>query len=372
MKFNIEIVDDERKLKDFIELPYSIYTDYPNWVPPLRSEVRFILGDENPFWKHAKKTLFVVYDETGKTVGRIAAIIDSNHNSIHKDRTGFIGFFESINDFEVARLLFDSAFKWLKTNGMELMRGPVNPSMNDECGLLIEGFDKMPSIMMPYTPPYYIELFERYGFVKAKDLYALIKHTADGIPSRIENMVDGIIRKTGVVIRPLSMKEFARDIAILKDIYNSAWEKNWGFVPMTDEEIGASAKRLKDFVDPDLVLFAYVDGNPVGVTVTIPDINPVLKKLNGNLGPLEIIKFLYYKRKIKGTRALIGGVKKEYRNLGIIAVLYYQTEMNARKKGYEWCELGWNLEDNDLINRFDISIGARIYKKYRIYEKPIK
>lgn len=370
MEYKLERVEDKKRLRDFIEIPYLIYSDYPNWVPPLKSEIKFLLGDENPFWKHAKRILFIVYNNN-IPVGRIAAIIDSNHNNIHNDKTGFIGFFESVNDFKVAKLLFDSALEWLKSNSMELMRGPVSPSMNDECGILIEGFDKMPSIMMPYTPPYYINLFEDYGFVKAKDLYALIKYTKDGIPPRIEKMINGIINKTGVVIRPLNMREFERDISILKDIYNSAWEKNWGFVPMTDDEINTSAKKLRDFVDSDLVLFAEINEKPVGVAVTIPDINPILKKLNGRLGPLEIIKFLYYKRKIKGTRALIGGVKKDYRSTGIIAVLYYQTEINARKKGYEWCELGWNLEDNDLINRFDMAIGGKIYKKYRIYEKPV-
>ncbi len=371
MNYIVEEVDNTNKLNDFIELPWSIYRDYSEWVPPLKREVKFLLTDENPFWKHAFRKLFIVYDERNNPCGRIAAIIDKNHNNIHNDRVGFFGFFECINDFSVAQILFNNASRWLKENGMNVMRGPVNPSMNDECGFLLEGFDKMPAIMMPYTPPYYLELCERYGFMKAKDLYALIKYTKDGIPPRIEKMIEGIIKKTGVRIRPLSMKNFERDVSILKEIYNSAWEKNWGFVPMTDEEMDVSAKKLKNFVDPDIVVYAEVDGKAVGVAVTIPDINPVLKKLNGKLGPVEIIKFLYYSRKVKGTRSLIGGVLKEYRNSGIIAALYYQTEINARKKGYEWCELGWNLEDNELINRFDMAIGGKIYKKYRIYEKDI-
>ncbi len=371
MKYFVKKVTDDKELKKFIDFPWKIYQNYPNWVPPLKSEVKFLIGKDNPFWEHAEREIFLAYDKEGNILGRIVAILDERHNEIHNEKTGFFGFFECINDTEVSGLLFDSALKWLKEKGMNLIRGPVNPSMNDECGFLIEGHDKTPSIMMPYTPEYYIELSESYGFRKAKDLYALIKYTSEGIPQRIERMIDGVIKKTGVKIRTLDMRNFERDINILKDIYNSAWEKNWGFVPMVDSEINISAKKLKDFVDPDLVLFAEVNGSPVGVAVTIPDINPILKKMDGELNLLNVFRFLYYRKKMKGIRSLIGGVKKEYRNTGIIAALYYQTEINARKKGYEWCELGWNLEDNDLINRFDMAIGGKIYKKYRIVEKDI-
>lgn len=370
MKYQIKKVE-KKDLDDFIKFQWVVYKNYPNWVPPLISEIRFIFSDKNPFWDHARKELFIALDENQNIVGRISAIINEAHNKIHNDEVGFFGFFESINDIEVASLLWDGAKNWLKENGMKIIRGPVNPSMNDECGFLLEGYDLMPAIMMPYTPPYYIELAERYGFKKAKDLYALIKYTKDGIPQRIERMIGVIIKKTGVKIRTLDMKNFERDISILKDIYNSAWERNWGFVPMTEAEINLAAKKFKEFVDPSLVVYAEIDNNPVGVAVTIPDIAPILKKMNGKLGPIEILKFLYYKKKIKGVRSLIGGVKKEHRNTGIIAALYYQTEINARKRGYEWCELGWNLEDNDLINRFDMAIGGKIYKKYRIFEKEI-
>ena len=249
--------------------------------------------------------------------------------------------------------------------------GPVNPSMNDENAFLLEGFDKPPSVMMPYTPPYYLTLAEQYGFKKAKDLFSFIKYAKDGIPPRVEKMINRIKKRTNVKVRPFSMKNFDRDVQYLKNIYNAAWEKNWGFVPMTDEEIDITGKKLKQFVEPKLVLFAEMEGQPVAVTVTVPDINQILKKLNGRLGPIEMLKFLYYKNKITGARSLIGGVMKEYRETGIIAVLYYETEKANLKLGYEWCELGWNLEDNDLINRFDEAIGGKLYKKYRIYEKEI-
>lgn len=370
---NIEIVHLKTmyEMKHFLKLPWKIYKGNPNWVPPLLCELKKTLDPrKNPFWEHTWRKIFLAL-RGDEPIGRIVAIIDDNHNNFHQEKTGFFGFFECINDFEVARLLWDEAKRWLKTNGMSIMRGPVNPSMNDECGFLLEGFDKPPTVMMPYTPPYYLELAERYGFSKAKDLYALLKKVEDGIPERIEKMIERIKKKTKVKIRPFDMKNFKRDIQFLKDIYNSAWEKNWGFVPMTNKEMDLSAKKFKQFAAPELVLFAEIDNQPIGVSITIPDVNQVLKKLNGRLGPIEILKFLHYKKKIDGTRSLIGGVRKEYRKKGIFAVLYYETEKNAVRLGYKWGELGWNLEDNDLINRFDIAIGGRIYKKYRIFEMAI-
>jgi len=368
---SVEIVKSKKGLRNFLNFPWKVYQNNPYWVPPLLSEVKETLDTEkNPFWKHARKEIFLARED-GRPVGRIVSIVDENHNSFHQEKTGFFGFFECIKDFGVAQLLWYTAKKWLKLNNMNVMRGPVNPSMNDECAFLLEGFDKPPTVMMPYTQPYYLEFAERYGFHKAKDLYALIKKAEDGIPERIEKMVDIIKKKPKVVIRPLDMKHFERDVQFLKDIYNSAWEKNWGFVPMTEEEMDLAAKKLRQFAVPELILFAEIDNKPIGVTVTIPDINQVLKKLNGRLGPIESLKFLYYKKKIDGVRSLIGGVKKEYRNTGIIAVLFYETEKKAVQLGYKWCELGWNLEDNDLINQFDMAIGGKIYKKYRICEMEI-
>jgi hypothetical protein len=367
----IDIVKTKKDWDDFLKLPWKIYKENQYWVPPLLKEVKETLGQEkNPFWEHAQREIFIAKKDE-QTVGRIVAIVDDNHNNFHLEKTGFFGFFECINDFESAKILWDEARKWLKTNKMEIMRGPVNPSLNDECGFLLEGFDKPPTVMMPYTHSYYLELAEQYGFQKAKDLYALFKKAEDGIPERIEKIAERIRKKTDVTIRSFNMKKFNRDINFLKEVYNDAWEKNWGFVPMTDKEFDLTAKKLKQFVDPELIIFAEVNNNPIGVTVTVPDINQVLKRLNGRLGLIEMLKFLYYRKKIDGVRSLIGGVKKEYRNTGIITLLFYETAKNAIKLGYKWSELGWNLEDNDLINQFDIAIGGEIYKKYRIYEMKI-
>jgi hypothetical protein len=364
-------VTTKKAADDFLQLPWEIYKGNRYWVPPLLNEVKETLTlDENPFWQHARMKMFLAQDN-GRAVGRITGVIDENHNAFHGEQTGFFGFFECIDDQDVARALWDVVRAWLKEHGMNCMRGPVNPSMNDENAFLLEGFDLPPAVMMPYTHEYYLKLAEEYGLHKAKDLYAFIKYAKDGIPPRIEKMIDRVRKRTGVTTRPFNMREFERDAEVLKALYNAAWEKNWGFVPMTEEEMNLAAKKLKQFADPELVLFAEIDGEAVGVSVTVPDVNQVLKRLNGRLGLIEMLKFVYYKKKITGVRSLIGGVKKEYRESGIIAVLYYDTEKAGVRLGYEWCELGWNLEDNDLINKFDTAIGGKIYKKYRIYEMNI-
>ena len=334
----ITVVEDKRDWQDFLKLPWQIYKDNQYWIPPLLKDVTETLDtNKNPFWKHARRELYIARNND-KCVGRIAAIVDDNHNSFHEDRIGFFGFFECITDNEVAAGLWDSARDWLKQHKMDTMRGPVNPSMNDETAFLLEGFDKPPTIMMPYTHKYYLDLAENYGFKKAKDLYAFYKHASDGMPERIEKMIKRIKERTQVKIRPFNMRNFEKDARILKDIYNAAWEKNWGFVPMTEEEMDLTAEKLKQFADPELVLFAELDDEPVGVIVSVPDINQVLKHLNGKLGLIEMLKFLYYKKKVDGVRSLIAGVKKQYRETGIIAVLFYATEKPALKRGFKWHE----------------------------------
>lgn len=368
--FEIRKVENEEDLKRFIQLPWQIYKDNPYWVPPLIKDVKFKLDrSKHPFFEHAKAEMFLVSEGT-KTVGRIAAVIDDRHNEFHKERMGFFGMFECIDNYNAAKLLFFAAEAWCKNNGMNKMRGPVNLSMNDECGFLLEGFDSSPVIMMPYNPEYYIKLSEQYGFVKAKDLYAYLKGEV-GVVDRISKLVERVKKKENVVIRPVNMKKFDEEVAIIKDIYNAAWELNWGFVPMTDKEMDLMARDLKPIAEPELVLFAEVNGQPVGVSITVPDFNFVLKKLNGRLGPISILKFLYYKRKITGVRGIVFGIKKEFRLTGISTVLYYETEIRGARLGYNWCEMSWNLEDNDLINHFDEAIGGKLYKKYRIYEKEI-
>ncbi|MGD8541671.1 MAG: hypothetical protein PVI39_05220 [Desulfobacteraceae bacterium] len=366
----IKTIASPREIDRFVRFPWQIYKDDPYWVPPLIRDVKFKLDrSRHPFFDHARMALFTAC-RGERILGRIAAVMDARHNQFHQERTGFFGMFECIRDFDAAQALLAAAEGWCRDQGMDRIRGPVNLSMNDECGFLLEGFDASPVIMMPYNPPYYLEFCERCGFEKAKDLYAYLKGEV-GVVGRIAKLVERVRKKEHVVVRPIDMRHFNREVAIIKEIYNAAWELNWGFVPMTDREMNLMAKALKPIAEPELVLIAEVGGQPVGVSITLPDYNQVLKRLNGRLGPINLLKFLYHRRKITGLRGVLFGLKKEYRRTGINVVMYYETEMRGARLGYRWCEMSWNLEDNHLINRFDEAIGGKLYKKYRIYEKAI-
>lgn len=363
----IKKVENENDLNQFVNLQWKIYKGNTRWVPPLKAEVKKMLNTSvYPIWQHAERDMFIAYKD-GEVAGRIAAIRDDNHDKVHGEKAGFFGFFECIEDYTVAEKLFHTAKEWCKAKGCTFLRGPASPSSNDEYGFLLEGFDLEPAMMMPYNPRYYLKLTEQYGFKKVKDLYAFFKHRDTGIPERIEKMMKRIKKNSTFVVRSLDPKHFDRDIAIIKEIYNEGWEKNWGFVPMTGAEMDFTAKAMKDFYDPNIIIIAEKDGKPAGISLTVPNINEVLKHLNGKLGPIEMFKFLYYKGKIKGCRSLVGGCKKEYRQTGLIAEIFYESMVRSAGR-YEWCELGWNLEDNDLINKFDSEIGGVLYKKYRLYQ----
>ncbi len=369
---NIERVSDKTGLDQFIRFPWKVYRGNPNWVPLLISEMKFILGEKNPFFHHAEAAYFLAR-RNGETVGRIAAIVDRNHINIHNEQAGFFGFFECLPDIEIARDLLNAAAAWLKERAIEIMRGPVNPSTNDECGFLLEGFDSPPMIMMTYTPAYYLDYMEKCGLVKARDLFAYISviNNVSSAP-RLEKLASAIkARVPGLVVRPANMKNFRKELAAVKDIYNSAWGHNWGFVPMTDEEIDSMAKRLKPLIVPELLIMAEVDGSPAGFFMAVPDYNQVLKRINGRLGPVELVKFLWYSRKISDIRVLTMGVKEEYRKKGIEGLLYLESFKAAMRKGYERAEMSWVLEDNVPMRKGCELMGGKLYKKYRIYEKNI-
>jgi hypothetical protein len=369
---NIKKVVTKKDWKEFVNLPfYLIYKENKNWVPPLKKEVLHKLNKKiHPFWEHAIREVFLA-EKDGKVVGRIAAIIDYNYNKLWNEKMGAFGFFEVINDYEVASALFDTAYNWLRNNGMNNMRGPLSPSQNDECGFLLDAYDSPPVFMMPYNQPYYPELAEKYGFTKAKDLLAFYKAHNNKPTLQIETAVKRLLKNPKISTRPVNMKNMDEDIKLIKELYNTCWEKNWGFSPMTDKEFDLMVKELKNVADPELIWFAFYNGKPAGLAITLPDYNFIFKKLNGKLGLIGILKFLYYRKKITGTRALVFGFKQEYRRLGLPALLYYETEKAGLKHGYKWCELSWNLEDNVLINQFDEKVGGHVYKKYRIYEKAI-
>jgi GNAT superfamily N-acetyltransferase len=372
MSIELIPVSTKSDLNRFVKLPWIIYDSDPYWVPPLISEVKNILNPKkNPFFEHAEVQLFLAYNNNdGKFSGRIASIVNHNHISFHSEKVGFFGFFEAINDYKVAAALFQGAADWLKSKGLEVMRGPVNPSTNDECGLLIEGYNSSPYIMMTYNLRYYSELIEGFGFKKSMDLLAY-QMTADDLPPEIHQLVERvekIAKRKRLTIRPLDMKHFDREVAYVKQLYNSAWAKNWGFVPMTDKEIEHLAKNLKQVVVPELVLFAELDGEPIGMVITLPDANQAIKVANGKLFPFGLFKILREVKKIDGLRILILGVKEEYRNLGIDAMFYAEIFKRGRAKGYKRGEMSWILETNTLMNRALVNMGAKLYKRYRIYD----
>jgi len=374
MAGNLTILEVKTKsdLKKFIMFPFNLYKKDKCWVPPLISEEKILFNrGKNPFWKHAEYQAYLAI-RNGEVVGRVAGLIDERHNEIHKDKVGFFGFFEAINDKEVTKALLDTAKEWVKGKGRKIFRGPMSPSQNDIFGVLIEGLEYPPMIMMPYNPPYYKELMESYGLAKAKDMLSFFKDSKVGIPQRIKRLSDITRKRTKVIVRPMDTKHLDRDVAIIKDLYNKAWELNWGFVPLTDEEMDDVYKKLVKFYEPELVLIAEVEGKPVGVGISVPDINEVLIKMNGRLFPFGILKFFWYKRKIITVRSMIFGLLKEYRKTGIPLVMFEETEKNGLRNGYTQAEIGWNLEDNDAINQFDSQIGGRIYKRQRVYEMPIK
>lgn len=366
----IELVADKRGKEMFIRFPWAVYAGNGNWVPPLLSEMRFILGEKNPFFHHAEAACFLAV-ENGKPVGRVAAIIDRNYINTHNEQAGFFGFYECLQDGDAAAALMDAASSWLRERDIEVMRGPMNPSTNDECGFLLEGFDSPPKIMMPYTPPYYLDQMERCGMVTSKDLLAylsVIPEVSSG--RRLERLASGVLERVpGLTVRPANMKEFARELAAVKDIYNSAWSHNWGFVPMTEEEIDSMAERLKPLIVPELLIMAEVNGEPAAFLMGVPDYNQVLRRINGRLGPVGLLKFLWYSRKITDIRVMTMGVKEAYRKRGIEGLLYLESFKAAMKRGYVHAEMSWVLEDNVLMRRGCELMGGRAYKKYRIFEK---
>ncbi len=359
----------------FIKLPWKIYKDDKYWVAPLVFDVRNNLNpNKNPFFKHAEVDLFLA-EKDGEVVGRIAAIKNDNHNKFHNDKTGFFGFFETIDDKEISDLLLAKACEWCKAKGFDKIMGPVNPSTNDECGLLVDGFDASPVMLMTYNPKHYIQKIEGFGFSKEKDLYAYFIPSEvinnEKMMAKLERIAKIIRSKENITIRKLSLKDLDNEIRKVESIYNDAWESNWGFVPMTSDEFDYVAKSLKAIVDTDFVFFAFVNDVPVGFSLTLPDINMVLKKMNGRLFPFGIFKLLAGKKKINVLRVLIMGVKHEYQKRGIDSIFYLETIKAGNRKNYKGAEISWILEDNLAMKQTAEKLGAYIYKTYRIYNKSL-
>lgn len=369
MKVKIIEVKTKSDINAFIKFPLELYINDSFYVPQLTQDMKTHFSHKNPFLKHADVKFFLAF-KNGKAAGRIASIINTQHIKIHNEKAGFFGFFESINDREVSNALLNAVQHELKDQGMEIMRGPMNFSTNEECGFLLDGFDMPPMLMTPYNPSYYTDLMNAYGMTKSKDLHAYIYDVQDELPDKVLR-VSALAEKKGITVRSIDKKHFMRDMHVFKDIYNSAWENNWGFIPLADEEVFYSSKRLKPIVVPELTLIAEKNGEPVGFLGLIPNYNFVLKKMKGRFNPLTILKALYYSNKITDLRLLLYGIKPEYRNRGVDALLFKIGHKNIKKGGYKRIEFSWILEDNISVIRICEMFGARLYKKYRIYEKPI-
>lgn len=380
---NVQVhrVQTQQDIEGFVRFPFELYRDDPNWVPFLLSERRkFLDPDHNPFFEHADVALWLAR-RNGQVVGTISSHVDHLHNQVHDEETGMFGLFETVDDYAVAEALLSTARDWVREQGMSALRGPLSFSQNHECGLLIDGFDGPPVIMMTYNPRYYINFYERFGLTKAMDLYAYIGDLAQfngdpsKLPEKVVRVVEKVKRRAGVTMRPADMSNYGEEIERAEHVYNLAWEKNWGFVPMTDAEIQKLAADLKQVIDPNLAIIAEIDGEPVGVSVAIPDVNQVLKHLDGRLFPLGWLKALWYARKINEARLMIMGVTQEQRGRGIESLLIFETLKAAILNGYQSIEMSWILENNDMMNRITLNVGqaygAHVYRTYRIYHMPV-
>jgi GNAT superfamily N-acetyltransferase len=360
----------------FIRFPWEIYAGDPNWVPPLLMERHeFLDAAKNPFYRHADVALFLAR-RAGKIVGRIAAVEDRNFNAFHGSKTAYFGLFECIDDAGVAAALFAAAKSWARWRGLTQVIGPLSLSTNYEAGLLVDGFDTPPYVMMAYNPAYYVDLLEACGWRKAKDLYAFERSAKVSPPERFLRVADKIRSHAGITVRSLDLEDFDNELVRIKSIYNSAWEKNWGFVPMTDAEFDKLAADLKPLIVPELALIAEDHGDPIGFSLSIPDIHQAIRHADGRLTtygiPIGLAKLLWYKRKIDRVRMMTLGVKQGWRRRGIDAVLIVDTIRRTDELGYSGGEVGWTLEDNDLINRAIEGVGCKRSHTYRIYESPVE
>jgi GNAT superfamily N-acetyltransferase len=368
------VARDGQDLKRFIDLPYRLHLRDPLWVPPLRRDVDALLSrTKNPFFEHGEAEYFIA-ERDGKVVGRIAAISNQLHNETHGDRVGFFGFFECIDDQAVADLLFAAAAQWCRQRGHDVLRGPASFSVNDECGLLVDGFETPPALMMPHNPRYYIPLVEKAGFSKAKDLWVYQGGSEEGyvpVPERLARATELIRQRQGITLRPLNMKDFEGEVERIKELYNSAWEKNWGFVPMTEHEIDHLAEQFKPVVIPELVPMAEKDGKLIGFGIALPDLNVVFRtNRSGRLFPM-ILKLLWMlkMKRIRRARILLLGVVRAYQGKGVDAMLYHWIWTRSGERGIYWGEAGWILEDNPAMNAGLEKMTFRVYKTYRLYDR---
>jgi hypothetical protein len=359
-------------LREFLNVVDYIYRDDPNYVRPLDMMVKDQLSKKNPFFQHGEGTTFTAH-RNGWCVGRCTAQIDRIHLDRYKDDVGFFGFFDTIDDAEVASALVEAARQWLRSRGMKHIRGPLSLCINEEAGCLIDGFDTPPMFLMPHHRPYQGGLIEKAGLPKVKDLYAW-RYEVGEIPERARKATLEIEKLPEVSARHVDPKNLERDVRMVMDIFNDAWSENWGFVPLTESELKKMAADFKLILDPAITYIAYVDGEPAAVSLALPNLNEVIGDLNGKVLPLGLPKLLY-RLKVKGTksaRLIILGIKKKFRHVrkyaGLSIYLYSRMNEAGKRAGYTWGELSWTLEDNGPVNVGIKLMGGKIYKKYRLYQ----
>ncbi|HEX4128628.1 MAG TPA: GNAT family N-acetyltransferase [Pirellulales bacterium] len=371
----VDEVRSRHQRNAFVRVPWNIYKDDPLWVPPLLMERKeFINPNKHPFFLHGAATQFLA-SMNGQWVGRILVSDDAHYNATHGSNTGCFGMFESIDEPRVAHALLSAAAGWLRARGRTHMLGPIDYSTNYSCGLLVDGFDTPPRVLMNHNPPYYARLIESWGFTKAKDLWDWWIDLGGELPRRWMARCENLRRRSGAVIRPFRLDDAKAEIDRCKAVYNQAWDKNWGFVKMTDAEFAYFAKDLLDWVPPELLLIAEVDGKPVGLTMALPDFNEALRPLDGRIFrwgmPLGLLQFRRNCRRIRSARLIALGVLEAYRRRGLVQLLIAEVMQSGLRQGYTGAACGWTLEDNDAINRAIAMTGATRYKTYRIYEKTI-
>ena len=372
-------VKTKAEVKAFLDLPYDLYRGDENWRAPLRFERKDHMSpDKNPTLKSISDQKFLAM-RGGNCVGRIAAFVNSAHQDQHNDSAGHFGLWDCEDNVETGGALLDAAETWLKDQGALKVIGPCNWSVNEETGLLVDGFDTPPVVLMPFGKPYYQPLLENAGFEKAVDMYAFQAdlHAGYPRPRQTQMMVKLAEKDKRVSFRKVDLKDFKSEISLSMGIFNDAWSENWGFIPFTDDQIDHMAKDMKPLIDPDLFLIGEIDGKPVAFLTMIPDINTAAHGLDGKLLPFGFAKFLY-RLKVKGVkqaRIPLMGLRKEWHNkrqgLGLIAQLCETVFANARDKGFTHCELSWILEDNQSMIRICEQAAAQKYKTYRMYEKQL-
>ncbi len=369
-------VGNRSQLRRFVDLPWRVYDRerHPQWVPPLRSMVRESLDTRrNPFYREADIQLFLA-ERDGCAVGRIAAIENRAHNRFHDDSVGFFGFLELADDQEVADALVEAAAGWLENRGLTELQGPMSPSTNHECGLLVSGFEHHPMIMTPWNPPYYEDLVEGTGLTPVKDLlgYRLPMGNGFELPKRFKRMAERTQRKLGLTFREVDMSRYERDVAICWEIYNDAWEQNWGFVPTTWDEFRFAARGLKQLLRSDFAFIAEVNGEPAGFMLIAVDLNRILRRVpSGRLSPLALMRLLFGIPRLKSGRIFALGVKSEYRTRAILPLFFNEAFRRGRAIDAVEAEASWVLDDNEPMLAVMQAVGSDVYRRWRIYQKPI-